>query len=465
VAISFVGASTGVTSASLPSGWQAGDLAIVLAYRDGSTTAPSLPSGWTNIISGGANTNSQRVGYRVLQAGDTGTGTWTNATSVVCLVYRGQHATTPIGASAQTGASSTTVTYPALTLEVTDGTSWVVGLAGHRSIDTALETPPTGMVNRANVVDSTDEASGHDTNGGVTSWSATSVSVGGTSSGWRAATVEVRAAPTIITEPLAGTVTATATASGSVVRMRLASATAAGSATASLAAQRVRGVVGTAAGTATATGAARATYRLARTIAAASTASGGLGATLRLASTTAGVASASGTVVRGRLFAATAAGLATASGLATRVRRFAATTAATSSATATAIRQRLVAATTAAASTASGTLTLVGSGVIALAGTISATAAASATAVRTRLVGATSAATSSASGLAQRVRWVAATAAATATTSGVLGRLRRIGATVTAVSGAVGTLASDLIVIARPVVQRFRAGIIRGPRP
>jgi hypothetical protein len=209
MALSFVGASSGVASASLPSGWQAGDLAVVFAYRDGNNTAPTLPTGWTDIISGGANTNSERVGYRVLQAGDTGTGTWTNATSVVCLVYRGQRGSAPIGASAQNGGNSTTVNYPALTLQDTSGNSWVAGFAGHRSTDTALETPPTGMVNRANVVDATDEAAGHDTNGGVTSWPSTNVSVGGTASGWRSAVVEILSNIVTIGATIAGAGTVT----------------------------------------------------------------------------------------------------------------------------------------------------------------------------------------------------------------------------------------------------------------
>jgi hypothetical protein len=47
------------------------------------------------------------------------------------------------------------------------------------------------MLNRANVQDATAEASGHDTNGGVTGWSSTNVSVGGTSSGWFSRVVEL----------------------------------------------------------------------------------------------------------------------------------------------------------------------------------------------------------------------------------------------------------------------------------
>lgn len=193
-AISYIGKATGTNSATLPS-FSVGDLAVVFAYRDGSTTAPSLPSGWTNIGNSGANTNSSRVGYRVLQSGDTTTSTWTNATSVVVMVYRGQDSTTPIGTSSGSGTASTTVTYNALTLQITDGSSWVLGVAGHRSTNTNLQNAPTGMTNRATVVDATDEAAGHDSNGGISSWGAQNVSVGGTSSGWRAWSIEIRSTP------------------------------------------------------------------------------------------------------------------------------------------------------------------------------------------------------------------------------------------------------------------------------
>lgn len=199
MAISFVGKTnnSGAT-ATLPTGWQAGDLALAYAYRDGSNTPPSLPTGWTDIHNSGANTNSHRLAYRVLQAGDS-SWTFTNATETIVHVYRGQQAATPIGASAATGANnSTTVTYSALTLQVTDGTSWVAGFAGHRSTNTALETPPTGMVNRSNIVDATAEAAGHDTNGGVSSWSSQDVAVGGTASAWRSIVVEIRGAANFV---------------------------------------------------------------------------------------------------------------------------------------------------------------------------------------------------------------------------------------------------------------------------
>lgn len=192
--ISFIGQATGAASATLPS-FNAGDLAIVFAFRDGSTTAPSLPAGWTNILTRGTTTScSQRVGYRQLVSGDTTTGTWTNATSVVVLVYRSSVAAVVPGASASNGGTTNTVNFPALTMQIADGSSWVAGFIGHRSTDTTIETAPAGMTNRANVQDATDEASGHDTNGGVAAWSSTNQTITGTASGWQSATVEVREA-------------------------------------------------------------------------------------------------------------------------------------------------------------------------------------------------------------------------------------------------------------------------------
>ncbi len=190
--VTFVSASSGAGASITIPVHQIGDLLVIFAYRDGSVTAPTLPAGWTNIgTAGGANLTSSTLGYRVATATNDTSGTWTNATALVVHIYHGQNTLTPIGANADTGAASTTVTYPAVVMTNAVGTSWVVGFAGHNSINTTLETPPTGMIVRTNFVDATDEVAGHDTNTGVASWAATNVLVGGTSSGWRARTLEI----------------------------------------------------------------------------------------------------------------------------------------------------------------------------------------------------------------------------------------------------------------------------------
>lgn len=192
--ISYIGQTTGVNSATLPT-HQSGDLIIGFAYRDGSIVPPIIPSGvgWNTIsTAGGGSTNGSALVYQVASSSGTTTGTFTNATSVVFLVYRGASPANPIGVSNSSTGTTASVTFPALALTDTGGTSWVVGFVGHRSVNTSLETPPTGMVNRAPVVDATDEAAGHDTNGTVSSWSSTSVAVGGTASGWMTRVVEIR---------------------------------------------------------------------------------------------------------------------------------------------------------------------------------------------------------------------------------------------------------------------------------
>ncbi len=151
MALSYVGyASAASASVALPA-FTAGDLAIVFAYRDGSNTAPSLPGGWTNRTSAGGTSNSFRVGYRVLQASDTTTSVWTNATEIQVLVLRGQHPTAPLGTDQLAfNGSGTSITYTApLTLNVTDGSSWIVGLAGHRTATDVLSRTVTGMTTRS----------------------------------------------------------------------------------------------------------------------------------------------------------------------------------------------------------------------------------------------------------------------------------------------------------------------------
>jgi len=200
--ISYIGSATGTTSATLPS-HEAGDLILAFAYRDGSTTVPTQPSGvnWSSVATANnGNTNSSRLGYKIAQSSSETTGTWTNATSVIFAVYRGVKQNTPLGVNAGTNGSSSTISFPALSLSVTNGSSWVVGFAGHRSTNVAIDTAPSNMINRNSVADATDEAAIHDTDGGVTSWSAETASVGGTSSGWSARTVE------ILEEPLVGQV-------------------------------------------------------------------------------------------------------------------------------------------------------------------------------------------------------------------------------------------------------------------
>jgi hypothetical protein len=187
--ISFIGAQGNAgNTVSIPT-HQIGDLILIFAYRDGNNTAPTTPAAsgtvptWNLIGSSGGNNNSSNFRWAIATATNTTSGTWTNATEIICLVYQ----KASIGASQGAGAQSATIAYPALTLQRTDGSSWVVGVAGHRT-STNVEVAPSGMINRAFTGT---EAAGHDTDGGVSSWSQETVSAGA-NSGWRSWTVELR---------------------------------------------------------------------------------------------------------------------------------------------------------------------------------------------------------------------------------------------------------------------------------
>jgi hypothetical protein len=186
MAIEFISSATGTTSATLPS-HQADDVIIAFAFRDGSTTRPTLPADWTPIRDDPGTTCSARLAYRIAVDGTTTSGTWTNATSVIFVIYRGAFST-PIGNASFSSGSSTTVTYNALT---TGQNSWAIGFAGHRSANVNL-IAPDGMTNRAYVEDATDEAAAHDTNSNINAWTSKDTSVGGTASGWITYTLEIK---------------------------------------------------------------------------------------------------------------------------------------------------------------------------------------------------------------------------------------------------------------------------------
>ena len=202
--IRFIGESVGTTSATIKP-HQPGDLIVAFAFRDGSATLPTLPTGqdWASVLAPtGANTCSMRLAAKIADTSSEATGTFTSATSLIVHVYRPRPGVTlSVGAAASAPGASTTVSFPALTLQDASGNSFVVGFVGHRSVNTTLESPPTGMVNRSTVVDATDEAAGHDTSGGVTSWPLTTKAVGGTSSGWFGATVEIKVNLAITARP------------------------------------------------------------------------------------------------------------------------------------------------------------------------------------------------------------------------------------------------------------------------
>jgi hypothetical protein len=196
VAISIVGGATGTTSATLPT-HQAGDVILAFAFRDGSTTQPTLPAGWNILRDQAGTTCCSRTAWRRATGAGTTTGTWTNASRVAFIVLRGAWTEFPIGSDASGAGTATSVTYPALTVRKTDSTSMAVRFAGHRSIDTNLQTAPTNYTNlaAATAVDTIAENACHTRASLAANPTGDAVAVAGTASGWTAHTIEVMADP------------------------------------------------------------------------------------------------------------------------------------------------------------------------------------------------------------------------------------------------------------------------------
>lgn len=179
--VSYIDSSSqeAATLSAMPS-HQSGDMIIFFAFRDGSNVIPSLPAGYTSIRTATGTNVGARIGYKIATSAAESSPTWTNATDLVCHVYRG--AAGP-AATATATAASATVNYPALSLYGKSGTSWVVGFVGHQSTNDTMGTAPSGMTNRENLAGTTADAAGHDTNGSVGSWSNTNVVTSATATG------------------------------------------------------------------------------------------------------------------------------------------------------------------------------------------------------------------------------------------------------------------------------------------
>lgn len=150
----------------------AGDIIIICAVRDGSTTNPSIPAGWTNITNTSDGTlMSISVGWKRAASGAETSGTWTNATGLMCHVYRGPDPIRPFGSITFNASAATTVTYGATTgvTKIRMNDQWMVAFAICTGVDTTtLNTAPNGgYTNVINALGATQDMVSFDTNGPV----------------------------------------------------------------------------------------------------------------------------------------------------------------------------------------------------------------------------------------------------------------------------------------------------------
>jgi len=196
--IQFVGAASAeAASVTLPT-HQAGDLIVLFAWNGGSLTVPTNPSGWFVIRRWSRSNNANRAGviaYRMATSAAETSGTWTNAALIGVAIYRDDVNILALGGDrCNTEINSTNFPYNGLPIytsianntlgKMRSESGWVIGIGGANINDQSLETPPSGMINRTNLAGaSINEISIHDTDGNVSSWPSTNVTLASTTVG------------------------------------------------------------------------------------------------------------------------------------------------------------------------------------------------------------------------------------------------------------------------------------------
>ncbi len=171
-----------------------GDVILVMAYNNASTTIPTLASGYTSVDTQapGGSSNAARLAWKISDGTETTSGTWTNATQVVVLIYGGVKSS-PVGAFLASTGNSASLSYATLTLNVTSGSSWVAGVGAAKGATAGMNGTTTALTSsRTNVT----TANGLDTNAGVTSFAAQTLSVTG-SGRWITWSVEILQSSTL----------------------------------------------------------------------------------------------------------------------------------------------------------------------------------------------------------------------------------------------------------------------------
>jgi len=153
-AISYVGggssSSTTATTITIPA-HQAGDLILIIKSCAGSM--PSAPAGWTVLYTGSAGNAYGIVGYKFATSSTTVSGTWTNSSSVTMgvAVYRNVFDVGNTGQRYTNTNVVSSITWPAITVQDTTDSKWIVGLgAPITTIVAGQPNAPSGRTSRIN---------------------------------------------------------------------------------------------------------------------------------------------------------------------------------------------------------------------------------------------------------------------------------------------------------------------------
>lgn len=202
MAISRVGANAAeATTVTIPSGHQNGDLLIMFAFQDGTVTNPTVPAGWT-ILSDTLDGTlcSVSLAWRVATSGSVTSGTWTGATGLLCVAYRGTATNkAPLGPSGPSNAyfNSAVGTTSPISFGVLAGvgrSSWVVSFFAHRSTNVS-QGIPSGLSNVFTLTGTLVKMVACDSAAPLTQdgWPLTTVAITGTASGWITCNLEIEA--------------------------------------------------------------------------------------------------------------------------------------------------------------------------------------------------------------------------------------------------------------------------------
>lgn len=186
-------------------------MALIQFSVAGTTTPAGLPaSGEITSVTAGIGTSlgsgnsiASRYGRRTLVDGDTDLGDWTSGTpgadwTAIVVIYRNQHASTPIGkiGTSQAG-SSNVVTFPAVAAPLNGSNSWIVTGAIRNNEGAGMEVAPTGHVNRDFRNGAEPKAGLYDSNGIVSSYASDTETYGNAAGAWLGMAMEIQAADSL----------------------------------------------------------------------------------------------------------------------------------------------------------------------------------------------------------------------------------------------------------------------------
>lgn len=160
--ISFVSSAYGIGAVPAMPSHQANDLIIAGGVFD-SGFSPTLSAGFTDFLTKDYGDSRVVLASKIATTSSESMGSWGGAYRVLALVYRGA---IDIGALASNEGTSGTITYPALTFENTDNTSWGVRML---FLGSSISASPSAPPNTLRIDQSVQKT--YDSNGPISSMS------------------------------------------------------------------------------------------------------------------------------------------------------------------------------------------------------------------------------------------------------------------------------------------------------